>query len=136
MANSAKKIQIIDINLETKPGALARVYRGFQESNISVTASWGYEMGPNQANAHFYVQEPKKALDVLTKMGLKPKTSWAVWCEGKDKAGAYADALTKIEKAGVNVHATDAFALEGQLGSVFFVDEKDLPATCKALGCK
>jgi predicted amino acid-binding ACT domain protein len=68
-------------------------------------------------------------------MGKNPAQGWACYAEGSDQVGVYADLLQKIAKAGINLHATDAFAVGGKFATVFFAEQKDVPALCKALGC-
>jgi len=131
MATKVKKIQTLTVALDTKPGALAQVYGAFREAGVNVLASWGYQMGPGQAQAHFWAADTKKATDVLTKMGKNPTIDDAVFAEGDDKVGAYSELLAKITKAGVNIEATDAFALQGKFATVFFADDTD--ALYKAL---
>lgn len=134
MPTQIKRIQTVDVALPAETGSLAKVYGGFKEAGVNVIASWGYEMGPGQAQAHFYVSDVEKTKKTLTQMGMKPKLSDACWLEGDDKLGAYAETLGKISKAGVNIGATDAFALNGRFASVIFVaDPKSFPTLCKAL---
>lgn len=134
MPTKAKKIQTVDVTLPAEPGALAKIYSAFREAKVNVTASWGYEMGPGQAQAHFYVQDPEKTRTTLTKMGMKPTLTDAIWLEGDDKVGAYAETLATVAKAGINISATDAFALGNRFASVLFVaDKKDYPKLCKTL---
>ena len=130
----AKRIQTLDIALPAEPGALARVYSGFREAGVNVISSWGYEMGPNDGRAHFFVTDIEKTRTVLTKMGFKPTTSDACWIEGDDKVGAYAEILSQLAKANVNIGATDAFSINGRFAAVLFVSRPtDFPALCKAL---
>jgi hypothetical protein len=42
--------------------------------------------------------------------------------------------LQKIAKAGINIEATDAFAIGGRFATVIFVAESDVPKTAMALG--
>src|SRR5262245_1085008 len=114
MATKVKKITVLTVSLEPAPGALSTVYSAFKEAGVNILAAWGYEMGPGQAQAHFYAADDKKAKEVLVKLGKKPTPDDAVWAEGDDKVGAYAELLAKIAKAGVNISATDAFALQGK----------------------
>ncbi len=134
MKTVVKKIQTLDVTLPAEAGALARIYNGFQEAGVNVIASWGYEMGPGKAHAHFYVTDMDKTKTTLTKMGLNPKVGDACYIEGEDKVGTYAQALGKVAKAGINIGATDAFALNGRFASVMFAAEpKQFSALCKAL---
>ena len=135
MATTTKKIQTLEVDLETRPGSLSKVYGAFKEEKINVLATWAYEMGPGQGKAIIYASDFTKAKNVLNQLGLKPKAGSACYAEGDDAVGAYADLLQKIAKAGVNLHATDAFGVGGKFATVFFADDKDMPDLCKALGC-
>ncbi len=134
MSYKAKKIQTVDVNLPAEPGSLAKVYSAFKESGVNVVASWGYEMGPGQAQAHFLVSDVPKCKTTLTKMGMKPTVTDACWLEGEDKVGTYAEVLTKISKAGINIGATDAIAIDGKFASVLFCAKPtDFATLCKTL---
>ncbi len=133
MATNVKKITTLTVPLDAKAGSLSQVYSAFKEAGINILASWAYEMGPGQAQAHFYAADTTKAKDVLTKMGRKPTLDDAVYAEGDDRTGVYAELLGKVAKAGVNIEATDAFGVNGKFATVFFA--KDTAALCKALGC-
>jgi len=135
MAVKTKKAETLTVKLETKPGSLAQICGALRESGVNVISCWAYEMGPGEAQAHFYAADTKKAKDVLNKMGRKPEMGKICFAEGEDTLGCYSDLLTKISKAGVNLHATDAFGIGGKFGAAFFCDDKDFPALCKALGC-
>src|SRR5580704_9728797 len=93
---TAKKIQTLDVELEPKTGALAKVYGAFKEAGVNITASWAYEMGPGEAEARFFTNDLNKAKTVLSKMGLEPQVGNAVFIEGDDRVGGYADILGKI----------------------------------------
>ena len=134
MSAVTKRIQTVDVSLPTEPGALAKVFGIFREAKINCWASWGYEMGPNQGQAHFYVRDPELAMKTLNTAGMNPKKTDAIWFEGDDHLGQYAELLTKIQKAGVNIGATDAFAIGNRFATVIFpANAKDYPALCKAL---
>jgi hypothetical protein len=133
MAIQTKKIVALTVSLEPKPGALGQIYAAFQESGVNVLASWGYEMGPGQAQAHFYASDINKAKEALVRIGKQPTLDEAVYAEGDDKVGAYAELLAKIARAGVNIEASDAFAIQGKFAAVFFAN--DIPGLCRALGC-
>lgn len=133
MATQIKKIQTLTVPLDAKPGALAKVYGAFQEAGVNILASWAYEMGPGQAQAHFYAENTTKAKDCLTKLGKKTTLDDAVFAEGDDRVGVYAEILGKAAKANVNLSATDAFAVKGRFATVLFAE--DTAALCKVLGC-
>jgi len=135
MAASVKKIETIEVDLQARPGALSEVYCAFRDAGVNVVASWAFEMGPGQAKGIFCASDTAKAIDVLTKRGLKPVSGNACWAQGEDAIGVYCELLEKIKNAGVNLHATDAFAVGGKFATVFFADAKDYAALCKALNC-
>lgn len=132
---TTKKIEVPTINLESKPGSLTKVYAAIKEAKLNILGSWAYEMGPGQAQAHFYCTDTAKLKETLTKLGMPPKTEWACLAEGADNVGAFAELLQKISDAKVNLHATIALSTGGKFATVFCADQKDITALCKALGC-
>lgn len=133
---TAKKIEILTVSLDTRPGALREVYAAFREAKVNTIWSWAYQMGPDMAQGHFYTSDAAKAKATLEKMGKKPKVESACYYEDTDEIGRYHDVLSKIAAAGVNIEATDAFALGGKFATAIFAAEADLPKLCAALGCK
>lgn len=131
----AQKMESFTVELQPKPGALARVYAALAEAKINVLASWGYEMGPGEAQVHLTAKEGTRLKEVLTKLGFRPEVGAVCLVEGADKPGEYAAVLKKIADAKINVHATDALSVGGKFVASFFVDDKDLPTLCKVLGC-
>ncbi len=131
---TAKKIDVLTVSLEPKPGALAKVLTAFREAKVNLNASWAYQMGPGEAQAHFFAADLDRAKQVLTKEGKTPKTESAFWVEDADQIGNYQNVLQRLAQAGINVEATDAFAIGGKFATVIFVAEKDVPKAAKALG--
>lgn len=135
MTTQCQKFEALTIDLATKPGALAQVYNAFQEAKVNIRWAWAYEMGDGKAYATFWAKDTNKAKDVCKKLGKTPESRWACWAWGDDQLGSYAGWLNKIKAAGVNLTATDAFALDGKFGCLFFVEEKDFAKLCEACGC-
>lgn len=133
MTTSFKKIQTVTVSLETHAGSLCDVYIRFRDADINVLASWGYEMGPEQAEAILYVDNVDMAVDVLKEAGKDPKLGYAVYAEGDDQVGVYAEPLLAISEAGINLHATDAFAVGGRFVTVFFCSDTDVDELCEIL---
>jgi hypothetical protein len=131
---TAKKIDLLTIKLDPKPGALAQVLGTLREAKVNLIASWGYQMGPGEAQAHFFSADLDRAKQALTKAGKPPKTESAFWVEDADKIGSYHGVLQKLAQAGINVEATDAFGIGGKFATVIFVAEGDVPKAAKALG--
>lgn len=132
---TTKKIEVLTYKLESKPGSLAKVFAAFREAKVDVLASWAYQMGPDTAQGHVYAKDTAKAKDVLTKIGGEPKVENACYAEDTDEVGRYAVLLKKIADAGINLDATDAFAIGGKFATVFFVQQKDIAKLCQTLGC-
>ncbi len=132
---TTKKIEILTYKLDPKPGALAKVFASFREAKVNVIATWAYQMGPTEAQGHVYASDTAKAKDVLTKIGREPRIESACYAEDVDEIGRYAALLKKIGDAGINLEATDAFAIGGKYAAIFFVDQKDIPKLCQTLGC-
>jgi hypothetical protein len=135
MAFTSKRIDVLKIPLESKPGSFAKVYRAFREAGVDVNATWGYQMGPDAAEANIFPKDINKAKAALDKIGVKSTPNQAVWIDGKDEIGVYLEALDKLEKANVSIEASDAFGVGGRFACVMFFDDKNREAGCKALGC-
>ena len=134
MSIITKKIQTLDVKLPTEPGSMGRVFGIFREAKVDVIATWGYEMGPGQGQAHFYVKDLELARKTLEKASMTPTTTDAVWMESDNTVGVYAEALTKLGKAGLNIGATDAFAVGNRFATVIYpATPKDFPKFCKTL---
>jgi len=131
---TARKIDVLTVKLDPKPGALAQVLSAFREAKVNLTASWAYQMGPTEAQAHFFAADADRAKQALTKLGKAPKTEAAFWVEDADKIGNYHGVLEKLAKAGVNIEATDAFGIGGKFATVIFVAEGDVGKASTALG--
>jgi hypothetical protein len=131
---TVKKIEVLTVKLDPKPGALAQVLSAFREAKVNLTASWAYQMGPTEAQAHFFSADADRAKQALTKLGKAPKSEAAFWVEDADKVGNYHSLLEKLAKAGVNIEATDAFGIGGRFATVIFVAEGDVSKAAKALG--
>lgn len=135
MATIATRIQVLTVALPAKTGSLLGIFQKFKETNVNVLATWAYEMGPGNAQGHFYCANTDLAKTVLLGMSLKPTVENAVHVEGEDRVGVYAEQLSRISKAHISINATDAFSINGKFACVFFVDAKDFQALCKVLGC-
>jgi hypothetical protein len=131
---TAKKIEVLTVKVDAKPGALAQILAAFREANVNLTATWGYQMGPGEAQAHFFTADVDKAKKALGKLGKSAKEDPAFWVEDTDKVGSYHAVLDKIARAGVNIEATDAFGIAGRFAAVIFVAEGDVAKAAKALG--
>ena len=131
---TAKKIELLTVKLDPKPGTLAQVMSAFRDAKVNLSASWAYQMGPGEAQAHFFTADLDRAKQALTKIGKSPKTEPAFWVDDADQVGNYLAVLQKLEKAGINIEATDAFAIGGKFATVIFVAANDVPKAAKALG--
>src|SRR5256712_8179248 len=133
---TAKKIDVLTVKLDPKPGALAQILGAFREAKVNVTASWGYQMGPGEAQAHFFTADVDRAKQALTKLSKTPKTEAAFWVEDADKIGNYHSVLEKLAKAGINIEATDAFGIGGEFPHLVFASEGARSQTAKALAAR
>lgn len=132
---TTKKIDVITYKLQAKPGALAKVYASFKDAKVNVIASWAYQLGPHDAQGHVYASDGAKAKELLTKLGAQPKVESAIYVEDSDEIGRYAALLKKIADAGINLEASDAFAIGGKFATVLFADQKEIPKLCQVLAC-
>src|SRR5436190_4471139 len=78
---TARKIELLKVKLDPRPGALAEVLGAFREAKVNLTASWAYQMGPGEAEANFFTADLDRARQALTKLGKKPSTQTAFWVD-------------------------------------------------------
>ena len=135
MDAQTKKIELLVLDLQPRPGALAEVFAGLREAQVDILGCWAYQMGPERAHAYLYARDSAKAKAALGKLGRTVRTEQACYALGTDRIGAFHDLLQKIANAGINLEATDALAIEGKYATVFWVDQKDTARLCQALGC-
>ena len=133
--STTKKVELVTVDLDPKPGALASVFAAFREAKVEVDGCWAYQMGPDKGVAHIYARDVARAKDALTKLGKKPRSDFACYATGTDRLGVYHEHLKKISDAGLNLEASDAFAVDDKFAIMFWVDQKDVPKLCSALGC-
>jgi len=132
----AQKLYSLTVPLETRPGALGQIYEAFAEEGVDVIASWGYQMGPDQAQVHICTKDTDKARDVLTRLGKTPTLDKICLVQSKDRPGEYARILKKIADAGINIESTDALAANGTFTSAFFTgNDQDFARLCEVLEC-
>ncbi len=135
MATNINRIQVIGVTLPAKAGSLFQIYSNFKEKGVDVLAAWAYEMGPGNAQSHFYCKDLERAKVALMALGFKPSIEPAVHVETEDRLGVFAELLHRISKARLSVNATSAMSVGGKFACVFFVDPKEYQGLCKALGC-
>ncbi|MBI4402694.1 MAG: ACT domain-containing protein [Deltaproteobacteria bacterium] len=133
--NPITRIETLQVDLDDQPGALAKVFGALREMGVNVHSSWGFVTHPGKGRVILYPSDSKKAREALSKLGSTVDTVPACLVKSEDKLGAYAELLGKITKAGVNLHATDAMAINGTMVAVFFARDQEWPKLCKALGC-
>src|SRR2546422_4543274 len=98
MASQIKKIDVLTVKLDAKPGALAQIYSAFRDAKVNVLESWAYEMGPGEAKAHFHAADSDKAKEALAKLGKQAKVEPVFLATGNDQIGVYHEVLDKIAK--------------------------------------
>src|SRR5438105_4501257 len=91
-----------------KPGVLAAVLGTVAEAGVDVRAFIGYGMGPQNANIHVIVSDPKKAKAALKKAGYKVESNDVVVGETKDMRGAGAAIAAKAAAKKINIEAAYA----------------------------
>jgi len=132
----AQRMAYFKITLEDKPGALLAIARDLKAKNTGLVGLKAYESQPGQSTAYLFPKNPDKLRSVLKSLGMTFEEQASFFVKGTDKTGALIKSLEAIAGAGVNIKATDAFAVGGNYGAFFRVASADLEKTAKALGAK
>ncbi|MCX7804606.1 MAG: ACT domain-containing protein, partial [Planctomycetota bacterium] len=127
-----KSSRVVEIELEMKdrPGILAEVAGTLSGAGVNIEAMCGCTC---EGTAYIMIVPDKapKALSVLKKAGLKPKTNKVLLVEMPNRVGALAEAGEKLKKAGISldyIYATTA----GETGRVI-MGAKNLAKLARAL---
>lgn len=92
----------ISVFVESKPGHLKRILDAFENTGVSVRGYSASDTG-DYGIVRFILDDPKKGLDILTKMGSAATMTDIVCLKLNDKPGELARIVGIIAEAGINV---------------------------------
>ncbi len=132
----AQRMTAFTVSLEDRPGSLFELMKMLKEMKVNLVGTWGYSMGPGQAEVIFVGKKPEKLRDALNAAGRAFTERSGFFAKGADKVGALLENLQAISNAGINLDAANAISVGGQYGVFYWVREEDAGRTEEVLGKK
>jgi hypothetical protein len=128
-----QRTKYFSIAVEDKSGELARFARQMKAADVNLSGVWGFGVGQGKAQIFAVPKDEGKFKQAAKAAGLSFKEGMCFRLEGQDKVGALLDALERVAREGVNLHAVDALALGGRFAAYIWAQEKDVEKLGKAL---
>jgi hypothetical protein len=121
------------IMLPDRPGELAKMSASLKDAGIGLVGLWGY--GGVNGKARFYCvpENAERFRDFVMKEGLEFAEGLTIYLSGPDRGGALVETLDRIASAGVNLHAIQAVAVQGDYGCFIWAEPKDWDIIARVL---
>ncbi|MFH1263862.1 MAG: hypothetical protein V1495_10540 [Pseudomonadota bacterium] len=131
---TSKTVSICKVNVESRPGGLAKVLAHLREARANQIGTWAWTEG-NEAYSFMLGESPTETEAALKKTGYKYTVTQACLYEESDRLGAYYELLDRIGKAGVDLDACCAMAVGGKFRAILWAKEGQIEKLCRTLGC-
>ena len=125
-----KWVQMSDfsIALPNRPGELARLAARFRAADVSLIGLWGYGGTEGDFARVYCVPESADQFRAFARSAeLQIKEGHTFYLRGDDHANALVKMLERIATAGVNLHAIQSVAHNGEFGCFVWADPSDWP---------
>jgi hypothetical protein len=135
MADKTRRVEYYYVTVPDRPGEGKRVLSALKQSNVNLLAYLGFPSGNGQTQVDLVPENVEAFKQAAGKAGLKlSDTKRAFLIQGDDRAGAVADALTKLADGKVNVTAAAATTAGGNYGLLVWVSPADYERAAQVLG--
>jgi hypothetical protein len=135
MADKTRRVEYYYVTIPDRPGEAKKVLSALKQSNVNLLAYLGFPSGNGQTQVDLVPENVEAFKQAAGKAGLKlSDTKRAFLIQGDDRAGAVADALTKLADGNVNVTAAAATTAGGNYGLLVWVSPADYERAAQALG--
>ena len=135
MSHHVHKMKAFMLELEDRPGGLARATADLKAHGINLRALWGWVMSEGVAQAVILPDEPDKVSGCGCDTCGTALPVTVLWLEDEDATGAFDANLQTIAQAGVSLMAVSAAAIDGRYGAlIMFKQEADADRVLTALG--
>ncbi len=135
MADTVKKVNYFKITTSNKPGQGAKILGALKNQGVNLISFSGFPRG-GKAQMDFVPENTALFKKAAQKAGIKlgaGKSCFVV--QGKDRAGAIAEIMSKLAKAKINVTALDGISAgKGRYAAILWVKPQVIAKAAKALG--
>ena len=123
------------ITLPDRPGELARLAAKLRAADVNLVGLWGYGGGGDEAASFYCVPESAEQFRHFARSAeLDATEGTTMYITGTDNIGSLVRTLEQIATAGVNLHAIQSVAFNGEFGCFVWADPEDWPKLKKLLG--
>lgn len=123
-------VEQISVFVESKPGHLYRVLDSFTQHNVSVRGYSASDTG-DYGIVRFVVNDPKRAMQVLSEMGFAAKESEVLCIRLVDKPGELARVVKVLSDSHINVNYSYSL-----ISTYICMSVDDVPAAERELSSK
>ena len=136
MADVVWKVNYYYTMVPNTIGAGAKLLNSLKAEGVDLVALNAFPVSQRRAQVDFVPPDLDIFFAAAKKLGLKivgPR--YAILIQGKNRAGALAEALTKLGKARINVTAVQGISSgDGRFGAIIWVNQRSVDKAAKALG--
>ena len=129
-----KRVTYFMADLEDKPGSLLKIMQDLKAKNIGLAGLWGFGTREGKAKLYVMPKDTEELRNSWEAAGLLSGEGIGFFITGEDRTGALNESLEALSKAGINIDAIDAVAVDWQFGSFARVDPADIEKAASALG--
>ena len=136
MADKARRIDYVTIQIADEPGAASRVFKSLKDAGVNLLAAVGFPTAKGKAQLSLVPADPAALSKAARVPGIAVSAQkQAFFIQGADRVGAVAEVLTKLAEAKINVTALSATAAQpGNFGMVLWVKPENVAKASTALG--
>ena len=95
-------VKEVVLNIENKPGELARIVGHLYENDVNISAFWVGD-GAKEVPLRFITHDAETALSILTGLALKATTSEAIAAQIPSHPGGVNSLLRVLQSEGINL---------------------------------
>ena len=107
-----------------KVGVLSQILTNLREENIDLEGLWGWGTPDGKAQILVVPKDPSKFRSSKSNQGAVEGTCFRVM--ESDRVGSLLSVVERATKAGINLQAVDAVAVDGQVGAYLWCAAQDV----------
>ncbi|HUU10030.1 MAG TPA: ACT domain-containing protein [Phycisphaerae bacterium] len=109
MAYTVKKVEVWAIDVQNRPGTLARILEGLTQAGAQLEFVVARQVSENTSRVFLSPLKGKKQKDRATELGLRPAAGMSsIRIDGPDRAGLGCDIARAVAANGINIRGASA----------------------------
>ena len=136
MKDPVFRVEYYAFTVDDRPGTGGDLGRRFKEEGLNLLALSAFPVAPGRTQVDVVPEHPNTFVRVARKLGIvigEPKVAFLV--QGADRIGAFAELLSRLGAANINIRATIGIAAGGdRYASILWVNQQDVELASRVLG--